>query len=304
MNILVTGSRGVVGSYLQAELSETNCLVTYLTRFGSPTYEGKTLKSISTISGNEELDLTKFSIAEKVVNIINPDVVINLAAISTPNHANKIEMWKTNTLIPLNLLTILSRLAKSVRFIQASSIVINNYPLNIYAASKLAAESILKSFTQVYEHISGVSLRMPAVVGLGSTHGLLRDVVDKLHKAHYNKEESIELWGNKPGSCKPYMYAGNLAMLIKEFIYNDYENEISVGSSNSISVETVAKLAMESMGIHKEIVWNSSKIAKDDQNRVYTSIDDRVKHYYPWSVTSSEDAVKLALQNIVGECND
>lgn len=286
--ILCTGFGGVVGNALFPILLKNN-LVKEITNIG---------KGPGIEWGEKHIhfsyDLTEKKYVDYFINSNDFDTVFHFAAISTSN-SDPTLVWE-NTNMTLNLLDSLSKKGKSVRFIQASSIIAE-YATSVYSTSKYACEQLCESYSRMYPHITTCSVRFPAVVGLGATHGLLPDLIAKLS----SNSEVVELFGKRPGAVKPFIYNKVLAYILNDIGFSnkfDFYNPIMICPPNAINVEDVAIIVMNEMQIFKEIIWNPTKVWVGDVKQILPN-GRFITENYPQYKQNSEEAIKLATRDIL-----
>ncbi len=124
-------------------------------------------------------------------------------------------------------------------------------PISVYGASKLACESLLSSYAATYG-FDAVVLRFANVVGPGSTHGVIVDLVEKLKR----DPKRLEVLGDGK-QRKSYVHIEDLvrgsltaaSKAPKGFqVYN-------VGSADTLVVDEIASAVVRAMGLkHVQIV--------------------------------------------------
>lgn len=135
---------------------------------------------------------------------------------------------------------------------------------------------------------------MCAVVGNNTTHGLLYDIKRKLQL----DIDYLELFGNEPGTIKPFAHIDDLIVYIKKLINGKakFIDLIDFGPTDNMSVKDVAECVMDKIGIRKPIKWlGEETIWKGDNRRISTasSIVDRVPLLYNTSYKAIYNAVEL-----------
>ena len=119
-------------------------------------------------------------------------------------------------------------------------------PISVYGASKLACEALLSSYAHTFG-IQAVAFRMANVVGGRSHHGVVHDLVQKLHR----DPRRLEIVGAEPGTSKSYIHivdalagmrAGVRAASAPFTVYN-------LGSEDAISVRTIADTICDELGL-------------------------------------------------------
>lgn len=258
MKVLITGT-GFLGSSLLATLiKETRDDIFTLSRSNYNYYQHITC---------DLLDIEK---VKQTIQDIQPDIIYHTAgnAINKPDANNPSLVLRQNIEATNNLLF---SLQKKTRFVFISSVTlygifhktyppnwtIRPHPLSLYSTSKLACENLVSVYTH-QEKIDGVSIRIPALVGINATHGLLKDLISKT----LSDSEKLNLIGKYPGSIKPYQHVDEISKIIynigtRQFGYEDVGLLTVVGNKDSLSVDQVAKLVMRELRKTKEIEWSN-----------------------------------------------
>jgi UDP-glucose 4-epimerase len=118
-------------------------------------------------------------------------------------------------------------------------------PISVYGASKLAAEALLSGYSSTYG-MDAVVLRFANVVGPGSTHGVIVDLVEKLKR----DPRRLEVLGDGK-QRKSYVHIDDLiagiltaaARAPRGFsVYN-------IGSKDTVVVDEVARAVLRAMGL-------------------------------------------------------
>ena len=261
MKVLVTGGSGFIGKHLCKHLKEQGYEV-------FPTYRN------TKIEDGWCCNLTSLSATRYMLNKIQPDVIVHCAANPNPKHPEAVgDMLNDNVLTTLNLLE--SAPEKS-QFIFLSSISVYGnggrfeLPSTLYGATKLCCEKIMIAYSQLKE-LDTHSIRTCAVVGPDTTHGLLYDIRRKLK----SDSPELELFGDEPGTSKPYVHVNDLVSFISNIIKSPREtnffllNQTDFGPDGCISVKEIAEAAMEVLNIHKPIKWlGSGTIWKGDNMKL------------------------------------
>jgi nucleoside-diphosphate-sugar epimerase len=146
---LVTGAEGFTGQYLAAELDRAGYEVFGLTYLPSEA-------GLAGVKASYACDLCDPARLARVVEEVQPDVVVHLAAISFVAHGDVDAIYRTNVIGTRNLLEALARASKPVKsvLLASSANVYGNAvggvldestppaPANDYAVSKLAMEYV------------------------------------------------------------------------------------------------------------------------------------------------------------------
>lgn len=202
---------------------------------------------------------------KECLNICQPDVVYHLAAcpLVRPDEKNPNQILQDNIIGTFNLI---HNLKFCPRVVFSSSITVygdfskgkppnwttRENPISVYAATKLACENIINVYTSQGK-IDGTSIRIPALVGLNSTHGLIHDLIRKLTST----SEFLELFGDEPGTEKPFCCVDEIAQIfhlcaVKHY---DYGRLFLAGTTTTATVEQAAVAVMRGLGIYKRIKW-------------------------------------------------
>lgn len=191
MKILITGINGFVGKILEEALIKKNHEV-----FG--------LDIITSQQNHFTIDITDENALTLLINKIQPEFIIHLAAISRVDYNNPSTIYNVNIDGTLSLLNACVKLIIKPKFLYISSSQvygkghenlskINEFsqikPVNHYGASKAACENIVMAFNN--EH------RLPVVIARPFNHTgksqQLNFVIPKIVNAYKNKFSSIDL---------------------------------------------------------------------------------------------------------------
>ena len=292
--IMITGSDGFVGSHLCDVISRTtDWLIIKIGRC---------------------IDITDRRKVAEMFNAFNPDAIIHLAAKAAPatNDSQWLEMLNSNIMGTANLLHCSP---VGCRFIFASSIVVygdwlmeqnqvnsklglyvseymESYdckPTSAYAASKLASEQLVTTYTRM-GRVSGINLRLCAVVGSRLTHGALKDIIRKSAL----DVPTLPLMGNAPGSTKPYIHIDDVVRCIMAKVQSQDVAPINIVPGDSISIDKMSDLVLEQASPNrKEKVWSGQTFIGDNNVLLVKRGHPLPKFMYE----TSEDAVKQAIKD-------
>lgn len=309
MKIIITGGKGFIGSHLIKALEKKTDVdkIYCLNRSFSPLEaDGDESRHIV----NYHIDLTHYNDVLYLMKKISPNIIFHLAAKATvrEDEDNPTKISYDNYISTHNLLASCPHLTK---FIYASSVLVHgncNFeteddtigtsPSSVYGVTKKASEDLIRVY-HLQGKIAGKILRLTATVGSKCTHGLLFDIIRKLK----SNSKHLELLGDSPGSIKPYTYVQDV---ISAFLLAGFENgkwfDIYNVSNNSISVETVAKIAMDTCKIHKPIKWLGERANWKGDNK-YISAKSELMKRIGWEKQcgSSEKAVQRAVFDIMSD---
>lgn len=119
------------------------------------------------------------------------------------------------------------------------------FPSSVYGASKLACEGLISAYCRTFGMRAWI-YRFPNVVGRRVTHGVIRDFVERL-KADSTR---LKIFGNG-GQTKTYLWIDDCVegMLRLTELSSDDVNLFNVTAPGSTSVNRIADLAMEALGL-------------------------------------------------------
>jgi|TARA_R110000796_G_scaffold125616_2_gene240146 GDP-L-fucose synthase len=242
--ILVTGGSGLVGQHLKDILPTANYI------------------------SSKHCNLLKQDEIDSMFMRYNPDVVIHLAAkvggiLDNINHP--VEYLEENTLMNTNLLKACHVYDVDKVISMGSTCmypdVVESYPLEekdifngsppidnfAYAISKRLMVTQMDSYVKEY----GKKWSYLIPCNLYGEHDKYEEhhshFVSALIKKLYDAKDSIEIWGTgKP--LRQFMYAGDLARVIKHMIDNDIVGNFNVAPKYVHSIEEITKIGMEACG--------------------------------------------------------
>ncbi len=119
-------------------------------------------------------------------------------------------------------------------------------PISLYGASKLACESLASAYAHTFG-MQAVLFRMANVVGGRSGHGVVYDLVAKLHR----NPKRLEIIGAEPGTSKSYVHVTDVLAGFRAGIAatKDPVGIYNLGSEDAISVRTIADAICREIGL-------------------------------------------------------
>lgn len=331
MKILVTGGTGFLGSHLVNRLAERypdtedNEIIT-LSRHRHPEYNIYSDRpfAIYVPIGHDNIswfhrgarhfavDLSCKNSVSKLFQYFKPEIIFHLAANPNgrpdPNNPDKI--IDDNIKATFNLC---QYCPPKTKIIFASTIVVYGNqkpgeimteqsmtkPTSLYAISKLASEGILRFF-EGEGKITSNSLRIPATVGSGLTHGILFDFIKKLK----SKSEKLDVLGDAPGSTKPYCHVSDIVSAFMQCINGPLSNRdiVNIVPHDNLNVEQIAHTVMKELKIYKDINWLGNEANwKSDNN--YIKASNTLANYMGFGLKYkySKDAIQQAVRDIINE---
>ena len=243
--ILVTGSTGLVGKYLQKILPEANFV------------------------SSKDYNLLIQEDVQKMFKELNPEIVIHLAARVGGVHHNIIEPVKyfEENILMNTLIINESYKNNTQKFLGLLSSCI--YPDNIdsypikenclflgaphedlfsYSYSKRCMAIQIDAYRKKYK--SNFSYLIPCNLygefdKFDEVQGhFVGALINKILVAKKNNHKSITLFGDGT-PLRQFMHAKDLALIIKEVVSNDIKENFNVGNIENLSILQIAKLALK-----------------------------------------------------------
>jgi len=253
--ITLTGASGFLGKNLLRYLSDHEVIKVY-----------KSQK----IEDGWYCDLNRKDSVKMLIDRSDPDIIIHAAANPAAKHPSDYKEFLENHII--STVNLLEQCKPGTKFIYISSVLVfgNCFPVmeptNLYGSCKLSCEF----FCEVYGKLKDLKvniIRPCAIVGPELTHGLLFDIKKKLK----SEDKTIECWGKEPGSTKPFVHVDDVCEWVLKCINYNVTMPVNCFPQDSISVKQVVEIAMNTMNIQKEIIWNPDKVWMGDNNIIDTS---------------------------------
>ena len=263
MNILVFGSKGLVGSSI-------------VRRFNSSS-------NYNVIeSSREDTDLFSLSETSKKINASNPDIVIIAAAKVGGIYANNTQRFSfiiENLKISMNIFESLINFPH-VKIVNIGSSCI--YPLTAkspiseeslmtgkleptnspYSMAKLSSLEIAKTMKEQFGHkilnVMPTNLYGPNDRFEEFNSHVIPGLIYKMHKGKIGKFDEVEIWGSG-APLREFMHVDDLSSAIEFLIETNSSHELlNIGSNESISIKELAKLIKKVVNYEGELSFNSS----------------------------------------------
>lgn len=282
-NILITGSRGNIGSHLADALEENGHKVIH--------YDIK--------DGNDILDFENFS---KMSNSL--DGIVHFAAVQRviTGFENPYKTIETNIMGLNNVLRIAMKSKAWVLFGSSKTVYgkpdkipvkesADVNPSNIYSLSKLMSELIIKDFCKNY-NFKGASIRFSTI--FGSERDLLdRAIPTFMYKAIKNIDLKIE---NENRILDPAFIDDVTKVLAKIVEKLQSENAgfydvYNMCSGNSIKIIDIVKMILEVAGSDAKIVGSTKERSYDRGD--FVGDPSKIKNLFDFKATPLEDAVRI-----------
>ena len=247
MRVLITGIEGFTGNYLEKFLLSKNFDVygTTIERPTKPTHF--------------KCDITNIEEVQSLISHLNPDYIINLAAISFVA-ANPMKMYEVNVFGTLNILDALITLKQSPKkiILASSAAVYGNQegilsenlspsPINHYGNSKLAMENMAKNY---FDRLRILIVRPFNYTGLGQENHFL---IPKIASHFRAKKKTIEL-----GNTHVFREYNNVKDVVEAYVklmtsdLNAETFNLCTGKSYSISqiISTLVEMSKHNIEVN------------------------------------------------------
>ena len=256
--ILVTGGTGLVGKHLQGILPNAIYL------------------------GSKDCDLTDIKRVRWMISSYNPKIVIHLAARVggiQDNLKYPADYFDDNILMNTNLLKV-CREYNVKRFIGILSTciypnVVNEYPMSEkdlfigppspsnfsygYAKRCLAVQidSYNKQFGTKYNYL--IPCNLYGDYDNFHNESKMHFITALLNKIRNSQDGALHLLGTgKP--LRQFMYAGDLARIIKRVVDNDVVENFNVAPNFNYSIDEMAKIALKVTGKNYNIIYSKPEL--------------------------------------------
>ena len=263
--VLVTGSSGMLGSFLCPKLREQSWVGELIT----PDHHACDLRDLQAVN--------KLFIQER------PDIIIHLAGnVGGIGYARTHpgSFFYDNAVMGINVLEA-ARLANVEKFVGMGSVcsypefapiplqeetLWDGYPQEVNAPYGIAKKALLvmsQAYRQQY-NFNAIHLLLVNLYGPGDKFDLERShvigaLIRKFSDAVRDGAPAVTLWGD--GSpTREFLYVGDAAqaVLLATERY-DESDPVNIGSGQEISIKDLAKLIALEVGFAGHIVWDSSK---------------------------------------------
>jgi UDP-glucose 4-epimerase len=297
MKVLITGATGFIGSHLLESLKKDTTVVAIYT-----TSRNRDIPLSSRHTHHFKVDLANQSEVAQLFSVCQPDVIYHLAANPVPRldpkniNAHLRDISATHNLVHYS--------PEDCKIVYASTIVVygdnaigcyeqtEKKPTTVYGLSKLSCENILEIYRRQYKK-TYIALRLVATIGNKATHGVIPDLIRKAQL----ESDVLEVWGDCPGSSKPYMHIDDTVAAIIHCARFNYPYVINIAPHDTMSIEEIADMVRYHHDRSKQLVWLGEKANFAGDNKVISShsrllIDSGFRFKYPKSLLAVEQAVK------------
>lgn len=248
MKVLITGGSGLLGQYLNIELSKGNDILTLFNK-----------KVGNCINYNSiKIDINNYNSLENIFESFKPNVVIHTAAISSPNKSNDLDtkyVFSTNVNSTKKIAELCNKLNSKLIY-TSTDLVYAGYrgsllnenskliPVSLYAETKLMGEVKIQETFDNY-----IILRTALLYGFGLNQSInqFSEMFNKLK----NKQE-VKLFADQYRTPLSLIDA---AKMINQLLDKDIKNEIiNFGGIQRISRYELGKTLCDCAGFDKSLL--------------------------------------------------
>lgn len=165
-------------------------------------------------------------------------------------------------------------------------------PISHYGAAKLASEAFVSSFSSLHNFQVWIA-RFCNAVGQKMAHGVVPDLIRKL-KSH---PDVLEVYGDGT-QTKPYIWIDDLVdgvMCMLENAHDDF-NVYQVGVDSNVTVDEIAQIVMDEVGIHVPIHYGGKYRGWKGDVHKYSYDVTRLRMFGWIPKYKSEEAIRKAVQ--------
>lgn len=273
--VLITGIGGFTGRHLKRHL-ESQGMKVYGTTYTSSSME-------DTFPAN----ITDATSMVEIINKVDPDYIIHLAAISFVGHGDAAEFYRVNVVGTENLLqSILKSNAKVKKIIIASSANIYGNtdvdliseamppePVNHYACSKMAMEKIVANY---YDKLPIIITRPFNYTGVGQAeHFLVPKIV-----SHFKAKKKILMLGNLD-VYRDFSSVDFVVNAYSKLLQSNIKSEIfNICSGSSYSLKQIVNQLEVLAGYKINITVNPAFVRADEVKKI-TGDNNKLLTFFP-----------------------
>ncbi len=310
VRILVTGANGFVGSHVLKQLLEEN-------RFDI----GITIRKTSNLWRIDDLlnsNISTFSLDEteisEIISNFKPDVVVHLAVYYKKNHTPEDidRMIETNILFPTKVLdaminngvkyfvntgTFTEYLQLQKELTTESEIL----PRNLYSATKVAFEDILKYYAKIYD-LKAVTLKLTSPYG---PKDFEKKLIPYLINCAISGEKAkatlgVQIWDYVYVKDIARAYSAAILYLLRSSA--GYDSFI-IGSGESYSLRYISEV-IEKLGYKLDVEWGAIKYSDAETYFVKGDIIRARNILKWWPVYSLEMGLRETIDYYLGVNKD
>lgn len=306
MHVLVTGGAGFIGSHLCKRLVKEGHQVVAIDNLSNGS-----LENLKGLEENLQFTFYEFDVNNtiKLRGVFDKhpfDMVFHLAANADVNKGEEsavidIENTLQTTLSVLEMMRIYEI---NKFFFASSSTVYGNAeerlqehrsimrPISHYGAAKLASEAFVSSYSSLHDFQVWIA-RFCNAVGPNMAHGVIPDLIKRLK----NHPETLEVYGDGT-QTKPYIWIDDLVDGVMTLLEktNEQYNTYLVGVDSSITVDQIAQIVMDEVGVHVPIHYGGRYSGWKGDVRQYRYDVSQLRLMGWTPIFTAEQAVRKAVQ--------
>ena len=306
MIVLVTGGAGFIGSHLCKRLVKEGHQVVCIDNLSNGRKENLEGIENNPLFTFYEFDVNNTIKLRRVFDKYPFDMVFHFAANADTVKGEEAphEDIENTLYATLNVLEMMRLYEIKKFFFASSSTVYGNAderlqehrsimrPISHYGAGKLASEAFVSSFSSLHNFQVWIA-RFCNAVGPNMTVGVIPDLIRKL-KQHPNE---LEVYGDGT-QTKPFVWIDDLVEGVMCLLKNTNEpyNAYLVGVDSNCTVERIAQIVMEEVGVQVPIKYTGDyKGCKGDVHK-YSYDVTRLRMFGWVPKYTAEEAIRKAVQ--------
>ena len=264
MRVAIFGGAGFIGSHLCEVLARSGDDVLIFDNFTM----GNNLEGSNwnVVQGN----MLDGELIRNVLSDFKPNQVLHLAAnsdIRASSEDPSIDFENTFQSTAALLLALDPSVTSTLVFASSSAIFgdlgrarisegSRRKPESTYGWMKLSSELLIQQYTKMNPEFRALCLRFPNVTGARQTHGVVKDLVEKLAK----DTSFLEVLGDGT-QTKPYVHVSELVQAIVELIEMDWSGyeELNFAPKSTTSVREIVSTILEQSGLTPTVKYGSTR---------------------------------------------
>ena len=269
MNILITGSKGNIGTYLCTVLSKSHVI------YGLD---------------KTELNITNKIATEKTLNKLKPDAVIHTAAITNKHicEYNESLAYDVNTVGTLNIARCCNSLNIPLVYLSSTDVygdiksspyseIDECTPINAYSKSKLGAEELIQTICEKYFIVRTSTI-------FGGNDCFVRKIINGKHTAIY-------LFSNPTLSIT---YIEDLTLVLQKLLATDKYGIYNYTNEGCLSKSMLINSILEFSNLNVPLIINSDKLLSNlIKEPKYTCVNNtHIKNSLGIEIPSWDDRLK------------
>lgn len=242
-----------------------------------------------------------------IIDTCTPDIIFHLAGNPNVNQYQCASDMQESLNIIVNILYALPHYCTFL-FTSSSSVYGYDYsyshlekpfdenralrPISYYGIAKMTAEQLILKAARDKE-FQPIICRLVSQVGPYATHGLVKDLIEKVRQS-----DTVELLGKYPGSIKPFMATRTTCKVLTKLVEKGAQGTFNICPNDSISVVQVLQEVIEQLNI--DIVktkWDNLD-STSDQLELYMD-DSKLKYLLRGKDFNSIEEVRNGIKEIL-----